>query len=101
MFHFNYFKNALVFLGILGMSVNIQMPVKAQNIVTRQQLDQLSIQELHILRREQFRQAYIVYNNCKRNPYISPNSCQIIRLQYNNYLVSLDNYIAQRQVLGR
>jgi hypothetical protein len=101
MLHLNYFKKALTFLAILGLSVSFQMPVKAQNVMTRQQLDQLSLQELYVLRREQIRQARIVVNNCESSTYIAPQTCNIIRLRYNNYFANLNNYIAQREVLGR
>lgn len=100
MLHFNYFKKALVSLAILGMSINIQMPVKAQNVVTQQQLDQLSLEELDILRAEQLRQANIVIDNCYNSSYINPNSCDIMDLQYMQYFENLNNYIAQRQELG-
>ncbi|MBD2771816.1 hypothetical protein [Iningainema tapete] len=101
MFHFHYFKKALVSLAIFGIFLNIPMPVKAQNVVSRQQLDQLSLQELRILRREQARQARIIIGNCYRSPYIDSSICYTQYLQYQKYFADLDNYIAQRRVRGR
>ncbi|MBD6617224.1 hypothetical protein FNW02_15630 [Komarekiella sp. 'clone 1'] len=98
--HFNHFKKLLVSLAIVGMSFNLQMPVNAQN-VTREQLDRLSLHELIILRNEQLRQARIVIANCYNSPYIPNSTCYAMRLQYRNYFANLNNYIAQRRVIGQ
>ena len=68
-YHLKYFKKMLIFLAILGVSLTIQIPANAQRI-TREQLDQLSIQEVMIFRNEQARQASIVLENCYNSPYI-------------------------------
>lgn len=98
--HFNHLKKILVSLAIFGIAFNMQMPANAQNI-TREQLDRLSLQELIILRNEQLRQAQIVVDNCKNSPYISESTCYAMELQYTNYFANLDNYIAQRRIIGR
>lgn len=100
-FHLNPFKKVLVYLAIFGISFNMHMPANAQR-VTRQQLDRLSLQELRILKEEQLRQANIVLESCKNSPYNAIRStCKIMRLQYVNYFANLDNYIAQRKILGQ
>ncbi|MGV0107516.1 UrcA family protein [Nostoc sp. DSM 114160] len=98
--HFNHVKKALVSLAIIGISFNMQMSANAQT-VTREQLDRLSLQELIILRNEQLRQANIVVANCYNSPYIPDSTCYAMELQYTNYFANLDNYIAQRQVIGQ
>ncbi|MEH1836727.1 MAG: hypothetical protein V7L29_32960 [Nostoc sp.] len=98
--HFNHVKSLLASLAIFGISLSIQMPANAQTI-TREQLDQFSLQEVIIFRNEQSRQAYIVVQNCYNSPYIAKSTCYAQYLQYTNLIANLDTYIAQRQVIGR
>lgn len=90
----------LIPLAVFRVSLTIQMPANAQRI-TREQLDQLSTQEVIIFRNEQARQASIVLENCYDSPYIDNSICYAQHLQYQNLIANLDTYIFQRRAIGQ
>lgn len=96
---FNYLNKFIIFLSIVCIFISFQAPLKAQNVSG--QLAQLSIPELQALRNERFRQAMILWRSCMNDPSINKSTCKIMGLQQNQQLINLDNYIAQRRIIGR
>lgn len=93
-------KVILVYVTFLS-SLLVSKPATAQ---TTQQLDRLSINELKILFRHQWNNAQIVVQSCYKGAASYPimqNSCNIQKMQYENYFNQFRLYIARRQVLGR
>ncbi len=99
--YLKHLKKMLFPLAILEISLAIQMPANAQRVITREQLDRLSLQEVIIFRNEQRRQARIVVSNCYTSSYIARSTCDAQYLQYSNLIANLNTYIAQRRVSGR
>jgi len=91
---FNFKKMLIVLSTSFVFFAPLSKPVQSQNVVSAEDLDQLSLDELYIYRDETMRQANIVINNCII-------SCDIIQGQYDIFFLNLDNYIAQREVLGQ
>jgi hypothetical protein len=63
-------------------------------VVSAEDLNQLSLDELYFYRDETIQQATIFLENCPTR------SCDLFADQYNIFFSNLDNYIAQREVLG-
>ncbi|NJR17502.1 MAG: hypothetical protein HC785_18495 [Calothrix sp. CSU_2_0] len=93
-------RKALITLAVFGMALSLQMPANAQQRITREQLDQLSLNDVIIFRNEQLRQAEIVVNSCDDSSYIDSSTCYAQGLQYTNLIANLDIYIAQREAIG-
>lgn len=93
-------KMILVDLAFLS-SLLVSKPITGQ---TRQQLDQLSIDELKILYEHQWNNTLIVMQSCEQGAALYPitqNTCNIQKMQYQNYFNQFILYIKRRETLEK
>ena len=66
-------------------------------VVSAEDLNQLSLDELYFYRDETLRQAEVVLGHCPADE----ATCNLFADQYNIFFANLDNYIGQREVFGQ
>ncbi|AFZ37931.1 hypothetical protein Sta7437_4467 [Stanieria cyanosphaera PCC 7437] len=94
----NFKKMLIVLSTSFVLFIPSSKSAQAQNVVSAEELNQLSLDEVKIYREQVDFQREAVVGSCQSSS-IQPISCEIMNDQYHTFLMNLDNYIEQRRIL--
>jgi hypothetical protein len=88
----NFKKMLIVLSASFVLFAPYSKPVQAQNVVSGEELNQLSLDEVKIVYQQYLNQYQTILANCQIG-------CDVIANQYVIFFNDLDTYIAQREFL--